>query len=111
MKNNIWTYIRLAFYLFVVISVTICAVNEIYLKCYFVENLGITCPTCGATRATLSIIKGNIISAVEYNAFYSLIILPAFIIFMVEDLYIIIKRSILKTSDISLIEVLFGGKV
>ena len=111
MKSNIWTYIRVIFYIFVIISVTTCAINQIHLKCHFAEKLGIICPACGATRATLSALKGNIIAAIEYNAFYTLIILPAFIIFMLEDLYIIIKRSILKTSDISLIEVLFGGKV
>jgi len=111
MRNNIWTYIRLAFYLFVIISVTLCATNQIYLKCYFVENFGITCPTCGATRATLAILKGNIISAIEYNSFYSLVIFPFFIIFVIEDIYIVIKRSILRTLNISLIEVLFGGKI
>ena len=111
MKNSIWTYIRLTFYLFVIISVTICAINQIHLKCHFAEQLGIICPACGATRATISILKGNIIAAINYNAFYTLIIFPMFIIFMAEDLYIITKRSILKTSDISLIEVLFGGKV
>lgn len=109
MKNNIWTYVRLIAYFGIILALVLCMVNQIYLKCYYVQTYGITCPTCGATRATLSIFKGKFLTAIEYNPFYALVVFPFFIIFMVEDLYIIIKRYVLKTLDISLVEVLLGG--
>lgn len=109
MKNNIWTYIRLILYLCIIIAVVFCTTNNIYIACHFVESFGITCPACGATRATISILKGDILAAIEYNAFYSLVVFPFFIIFMLEDVYVVLKRSVLKTLEISLIETLFGG--
>jgi len=109
MKNKIWTYVRLIVYFLIILVLIFCMVNKIYLKCNYVETFGITCPACGATRATLSIFKGKFLTAIEYNPFYTLVVFPFFVIFMVEDLYIIIKRNVLKTSETSLVEVLFGG--
>lgn len=111
MKNNCWVYIRLIVYIGIVIALTLAIFDQIYLECIYAKNFGIICPGCGATRATLCIFKGEFLSAIKYNAFYTLIIFPFFIIFTVEDIYVIVKRSIKKTSDISLIEILFGGIV
>lgn len=111
MINNVWTYVRIVAYILVVLAVVLCANGKIYLGCMFFEEFGVICPTCGATRATLAMLSGNIISAIEYNAFYSLVILPFVIFLILEDLYVIITRYLLKKERISLIEVMFGGKV
>lgn len=111
MINNVWTCVRIVAYILVVLAVVLCANGKIYLGCMFFEEFGIICPTCGATRATLAMLRGNIISAIEYNAFYSLVILPFVIFLILEDLYVIITRCVFKKTRISLIEVMFGGKV
>lgn len=111
MKNNIWTWIRVIVYISIIFVVAFYVREGLYIKCHFVELFGVPCPTCGATRATISMVNGDIINAIIYNAFYSLVILPSFIFFMVEDIFVIVKRSILNTPSISLIEVLLGGKI
>lgn len=110
-QDRMWTCIRLALYLFLVIAVVLCVKGKIYLKCTFIEKFGIECPACGSTRATLAILRGNIISATEYNAFYSLVIFPLTVFLVLEDVYTVVKRSIFKKFKVSLIEVMFGGKV
>ena len=39
-------------------------------KCPFYYFLHITCPACGVTRAWISLIKGDIVSAMAYNPFF-----------------------------------------
>ncbi len=111
MKNNVWTCVRLILYFIVIFAIVLCAKGRMNMRCIFLEKFGFTCPTCGATRATFAMLSGNILSAIEYNAFYSLVIFPFVVIFILEDFYVIITRSIFKKSKFSLIEIMFGGKV
>ena len=41
-------------------------------ECHFRHALGIPCPTCGATRATLLLLRGVFIGAVMMNPLYTL---------------------------------------
>lgn len=109
-QDRLWTCVRLALYLLVAIVVVFGVKGKIYLNCFFVEKFGITCPACGATRATVAVFSGNILSAIEYNAFYSLVIFPLTMFLVLEDVYTVVKRSVYKKSKVSLIEVMFGGK-
>ena len=36
-------------------------------KCWFRQMTGIPCPTCGATRSILSLVRGNIRGAISHN--------------------------------------------
>lgn len=110
-QDRLLTCVRLMLYLFAVIVAVLCLNEKIYLKCTFIDKFGIECPACGSTRATLAILRGNIISAIEYNAFYSLVIFPLAVFLVLEDVYTVVKRSIFKKSKVSLIEVMFGGKL
>ncbi|MBQ7897483.1 MAG: DUF2752 domain-containing protein [Clostridia bacterium] len=47
--------------------------------CPIYKWLGIPCPACGTTRAWITFIKGDIISAIKYNAFF--MFFPLLIIF------------------------------
>jgi hypothetical protein len=53
-----------------------CAVAWLYLglarpQCHFREALGIPCPTCGATRATLKLLQGDVLGALLMNPLYT----------------------------------------
>lgn len=41
--------------------------NMIGITCVFLEILGLPCPGCGMTRAALSLVKFDIVSAAKYN--------------------------------------------
>lgn len=44
--------------------------NGIGIPCVFYKITGIQCPGCGNTRAVLSLVRGDIKAAFEYNAFF-----------------------------------------
>ena len=52
------------------------------MECRLKATVGINCPGCGGTRALKSLIKGDILSALHYNAFavYGAIIYGVFFI-------------------------------
>ena len=41
--------------------------NMLGITCVFLEILGLPCPGCGMTRAVLSLVNFDIISAAKYN--------------------------------------------
>lgn len=52
-------------------------------KCYFISNYGILCPSCGCTRCINSLLKGDLIEAIKYNA-----------VFFITIIYLIILNTI-----------------
>lgn len=67
-------------------SAHICFVNytERYelLECSLMSTMGIPCPGCGGTRSIKSLLRGDIISSLYYNAFatYSIIVYAVFFV-------------------------------
>ena len=74
------------------------------------EKYGIFCPSCGATRATLSILRGNILKAIDYNLVYTIAIFPIIFICIIEDILMIFLRRFRLTRKRSLVETLFDIK-
>ncbi len=69
--------------------------------CHIKENFGLLCPSCGITRATKAILSLNFASAIEYNAYFTLVLLPAFLCFLVDDVIcMLFKRK-------SMVDVIF----
>ena len=60
---------------------------------YIKESTGFLCPSCGITRATKEILNLNIPLAIEYNAYYTLVLIPIFTILFVDDIICIIIRK------------------
>ncbi len=101
-------HIRMIIYIISVVLVVIIVKQKLQIPCYFLENYGIICPACGLTRATISIVNLDFESAVKYNKYYTLILVPLLIILVLNDIYIFIKRELLKKRGISFIEIIFG---
>ncbi|MBR5227915.1 MAG: DUF2752 domain-containing protein [Clostridia bacterium] len=111
MKKNdwIWNAVKIIGYIIIIIAVALAYTGTVTVTCTYFEKFNIICPACGSTRATLSILHGDFLEALEYNAFYSLVILPLVIVFILEDIYNIIKSVMLKKKCPSFLDVLFGG--
>ena len=46
------------------------------LPCIFQRITGLLCPSCGATRAIISLFYGDLAAAVDYNAFVVFMLIP-----------------------------------
>lgn len=62
-------------------------------KCYIYETSGLLCPSCGITRSVKSILSLDLKTALSYNSFYILILLPLFLILMIDDIISIMLRK------------------
>lgn len=54
--------------------------------CYWQENYGFNCPSCGSTRCIISLMNGDFSSAFSYNPFTFILIMY---VFLLDLLYII----------------------
>lgn len=59
---------------------------SVKIPCLFKSVLGIACPTCGMTRAMLSLLHGDIINTIYYN----ILAIPLVIILIIIDVVIIV---------------------
>lgn len=62
-------------------------------ECYIYENIGVLCPSCGITRGVKAILSLDFASSFNYNRFYVLILLPLFLILMIDDIISIIRKK------------------
>ena len=46
----------------------------------------------------------------QYNLFYTVVLIPLVLFLVINDVYILIKRFIFKKKGISFVEIIFGGK-
>lgn len=75
-------------WLFTSLGMALCGAAWLYLglprpACHFREALGIPCPTCGATRATMEIMQGDVLGALLLNPLYT----AGLALILVYDLY------------------------
>ena len=61
-KGKYWFLILLAYFTIVYVLF-----NKLNITCVFLKILGIPCPGCGMTRAAISLLKLDFISAIKYN--------------------------------------------
>ncbi len=108
MKKIKFMHVRLVVYICTIIILFFVYIGKIELKCYFYQMHGILCPTCGLTRATINIIKLNFGEAIKYNQFFTCVLIPLVFILIVDDIFVIFQRLILKKKSISLVEILTG---
>lgn len=97
-------YIRIIIY--IVILVLLCILKfmdtSTFGECYINEIFGLLCPSCGITRATESLLNFDFPLALSFNAYYTLVLLPMFLIFLIDDIVcMIIKKR-------SFVDIIFG---
>lgn len=105
--KHIFAVIRIISYFLIIYMIYSLIKNNMRFVCSWNEKFGITCPSCGATRATLYIVKGNLSKALKYNVIYSAIIFPIILILIVDDVLYLTLRLLKITNKNSLFEVLF----
>ena len=96
-RKNLLKYIRIAVYIGIFISLVILKFGGVsnFGECYIRENIGFLCPSCGITRGAYALMNFDIPLAIKYNSYFTLILLPVFLILFVDDIICIIikKRS------------------
>lgn len=102
---NVLKFVRIIVYI-ILLGVLIflgCSDDNNFGLCHIKENFGILCPSCGITRATKSILSLDFILAIEYNAYFTLVLLPVFFVLFIDDIICMIfkKRS--------LVDIILGG--
>ena len=108
MKKIKFDLVRLAIYIISTILVIYVVTKNVKIPCYWNENYGMLCPSCGLTRATKNILQFKFNEAAKNNVFYTAIIVPFLFVLLINDWYIIFKRYILKKKDFSYVEMILG---
>ena len=107
-KNEKFGIVRAIIYIISIVLILLVVIGKIKTSCYFKDNFGIICPSCGLTRATKSIIQLKFSEAFQYNAVYTCAVLPFLIILLINDFYTLFQRYVLKRHNISYIEIILG---
>ena len=102
--------IRIIIYIISLVLIAVVVSGKMTTSCYFVDNYGVLCPACGLTRATIAIASCDIKMAIQYNLFYTVILMPLLLVLISNDIYVFVRRFIMKKKDISFIEIIFGEK-
>ena len=108
--NRIFICIRIVVYILIIYVTWNLITNNQRLSCDWNDKYGILCPSCGATRATLSIIRGDVLKAIDYNLVYTVAVFPLIVILIIEDILMILLRRFKSTKKRSLVETLFDIK-
>lgn len=66
-NNNIIRRVLLFVFLAVYFAIAYCLMYYFNISCVFLEILNIPCPGCGMTRAFLSLLRLDFLSAAKYN--------------------------------------------
>ncbi len=94
------------FYKIILYSLIVVLVLLLLYKCPFKFILGIPCPGCGMTRALLSCLKLDFVSAFYYHPLFGIVIISA-IIWVLDHFGIIHITGKTKNILISLISIIF----
>lgn len=68
--------------------------EEVFPPCPLYSNTGFYCPGCGGTRAMISLLKGNILMSIYYNAFYVYIVIFGLLFMVSQTIEIITKGKV-----------------
>ena len=110
MNNTTFSYLRLLFYVLILLLLACFYWFGIpYIGCYWNNQYHIICPTCGVSRSTIALLHFNFSRAISHHLLFSCLLFPAFLILILDDIVMIIKRMITRKKGYSFIEILLGG--
>jgi hypothetical protein len=72
--------------------------------CQWYNTFGFVCPTCGFTRGFSNFMHLDFVQSFMYNPVLTLFAAPTVVLIMAQDLFVIIKRWIKKTNELSFAE-------
>jgi len=103
-KNDKYSCIRIIVYIVMIIFLILLVNEKIKTSCYWYDNYGFLCPTCGITRATISILHLEIMKAISYNFYYTCILFPLAMFYIFNDIFVVLARLLFKQERLSHIE-------
>lgn len=86
----------------IIFYVVICN-NGYGISCIYERLIHRPCLGCGATRAALSLLQFDVVSAIRFHPIYTLVLYPFIMLFLVQDYIICIINVIKKTKKLSLL--------
>ena len=107
-KLDKYSCIRIGFYIVAAIFIVLLVNGKIRTSCYWYDTYGFMCPTCGMTRATISIFQFNIGEAINYNLFYTCVLFPIAMFLILNDICVVTRRIITHKNIFSIIEKISG---
>ncbi len=91
-----FTFKKFRILLYIILGILLCIfkfTNFLIDSCYIYQNFHILCPTCGITRATIAILNLDFVNAIHYNAYFTLVLFPIFLVLTLEDIYCFIRKK------------------
>jgi len=79
-----------------------------YFPCLMYERFGIQCSTCGASRAVVSLLSGDLAAAAELNPVITFGIVPILGFLLLSDLAVVIWNLFSKKRRLSPFQYLFA---
>ena len=79
-----------------------------YFPCLMYEQFGVQCSTCGASRAVVSLLSGNVAAAAELNPVITFGVVPLLGFLLLSDLVVMIMNVVSKKRRLSPFEYLFA---
>lgn len=99
-----------AFALLVIFLYLFLSEKGVSFYCLFNKLFLIECPSCGATRAFFSFLKGDFKAAYAYNPVFTAVFYPIGIMLILQDFICCVCSLISKKEYISMLDFIAGGK-
>ena len=106
--RNMFGFVRIALYTITLVIIILASFGNLDIKCFWKENYGFDCPSCGITRASRSILTFKFKEAIGFNTYYTVVLVPFIMILFFNDVFVIFKRLVTKKDEFSLVEILLG---
>ena len=108
-----WRLVRLALYLLlplVFLGFVALSAEVGQSLCLWRGLLGISCPSCGASRALGELLQLNFTAAVQHNPVFALGVYPVGFFLIAQDLFVMARDAICRKNSCSLIEFVLGRR-
>lgn len=81
------------------------------LSCFVNDTVGVMCHSCGGTRALMHLLTFDFGSAVNMHPVFALVLYPAVMLLIVQDLIISVYNAVKNKREQSMLTFVFGKRV
>lgn len=107
LKRRLWIYAALFAAALTAVALAFLGLTP---ACVFYARFGVLCPSCGATRALLDLLRLNPAAAIARNPVFALAIYPIAFLFAAEDLIVTAVNYRRGYGRLSLLQFICGWK-